>query len=155
MSEKTNRHRQNEGPEVTVITLAPHQHSFLSQKGIVMNTTVAPSIESVNWTVTPDVDFVTVAKSDASEWLSPFMLGVQDAQNGEFCLPEIYYTNKGQQREYGEGYESVVGRTLLSDQIMGRQRHQLTEAEMAAELEALQDGMEDDEFNYRHCSWSL
>lgn len=92
---------------------------------------LAVQTASVNWATPIDVEFLPPV-TDISELVSPYMLGVLDAESGELCLPELYFTQKGQQREFAEGYESVVGRTLLSDQVMGRQR-QLTQAEIDAE----------------------
>lgn len=56
------------------------------------------------------------AASDAG--LTPFMLGALDAQRGELCVPEMYYTKRGQICEYAEGFESVKGRTMLSGQLL-------------------------------------
>jgi hypothetical protein len=41
-------------------------------------------------------------------------LGRMDAQRGQLCVPEIYYTNIEDHRAYARGYETVAGRTLLS-----------------------------------------
>lgn len=80
-----------------------------------------PMTATVN-TATRSPEFiVAITTPDISEFLTPFMLGALDAEKGELCVPAMYYTQIGQCREYAEGYESVVGRTLLSDQVMGRE----------------------------------
>ncbi len=62
-------------------------------------------------------DFL-VAASDAG--LSPYMLGVLDAERGELCVPEMYFTKRGQMCEYAEGYESVAGETVTTRQVLDK-----------------------------------
>ena len=62
------------------------------------------------------VVFVT----DDDREVSPFMLGVLDAERNALCIPEIYYIRRGDMLEYAEGFESVAGPTLLSSQLLGK-----------------------------------
>ena len=65
-------------------------------------------------------DFVAaIAAPEVSELLSPYMLGVLDAERGEIAVPENYYTQRGQMCEYCEGYEAVAGATLTTRQFLG------------------------------------
>jgi hypothetical protein len=79
---------------------------------------------------------------DASENLSPYMLGVLDAEEGKTCTPETYYVRRSQMIEYADGHESVAGRTPSSNQIMGRV-HVLTQAEMDACTDDYEGDIED------------
>lgn len=110
-------------------------------------------------------------KSEAG--LSPYMLGALDAERGELCVPEMYFTKRGQMCEYAEGHESVKGATPLSRQLLGPVTDAMSERAQAAgeaaeagrrfaamltamvgkdeiqaviELADLQEGMADNEF---------
>jgi hypothetical protein len=110
------------------------------KKGFSMTNLAQPT--AVVNTVTPSPEFVvSFGESHISECLSPLMMGAHDAERDALCLPEIYYTRLGEQRKYAEGHESVAGRTLLSDQIMGR-----------VELEELTEDMLDREY-HAHGGW--
>lgn len=79
-----------------------------------------------------------------SECVSPYMMGVLDAQAGELCVPEMYYTQRGQMCEYAEGYEAVAGKTLLSTQILGT--GPVTDAQIDAAQEQAELDMETVEY---------
>lgn len=90
----------------------------LLKKGINMNivqptTTSVKPAASVNWTV------AAIPEPTRDEWLSPYMLGVLDAQEGTHACPEMYFTQQGQKCEYCEGFEEVAGPTLTTQQILG------------------------------------
>lgn len=59
-------------------------------------------------------------KVQATKFVSAFDLGAMDAQRGELCVAEMYYTSLVQMRAYALGHESVVGKTLLSNQLLRR-----------------------------------
>lgn len=40
-----------------------------------------------------------------------FRLGIQDARDGDLCVPEMYFARRDQQIAYAKGYESVAGET--------------------------------------------
>ena len=95
-----------------------------------MNTTIAKTRPSVNWQpATRSVEFVTAVL--AAE-ITPYMMGALDAEKGELACPELYYTKRGQMCEYCEGYESVAGVTLTTEQFLGKR---------AAALEATIDAV--------------
>jgi hypothetical protein len=80
--------------------------------------------------------------------LTPWQMGAQDANEGDYCLPELFFTDHQLQIEYAQGYESIAGRTLLSDQVLGRKRQRImTDAELEAALQEQIDGREDDEYH--------
>lgn len=68
--------------------------------------------------------------------ISPYMLGVLDAERGELCVPEAYFIRRGQMCEYAEGYEAVAGRTLTTDWFLGP-RTTVSPAEIEATLDAV------------------
>lgn len=49
-----------------------------------------------------------------------FRLGCIDGRDGRPCLPELYFVRRAQQIAYCHGHIAVCGKTLLSDQMMGR-----------------------------------
>lgn len=59
-------------------------------------------------------------KVQTTKFIAAFDLGAMDARRGELCLPTLYFATRVQMRDYAKGHESVVGRTLLSSQILGR-----------------------------------
>lgn len=75
---------------------------------------VAPTVK------TRQPDFVAALTSpEISELLSPYMLGVLDAERGEVACPEMYFTQRGQMCEYCEGYEAVAGATITTRHFLG------------------------------------
>lgn len=84
------------------------------------------------------------AVNDAPDFCSPYMLGVMDAEDGQLCCPEQYFTKQGQICEYAEGYEAVAGETLTTRQILGKP--QMTDVQIAAEHADLIEGMSDEQF---------
>lgn len=58
-----------------------------------------------------------IASKQDPDLATPFDLGVIDAQEGNLCVPEMYYINWYQMVEYAKGYVSVVGPTFLSEQF--------------------------------------
>jgi len=107
---------------------------------------VAPTV------VTRNPDFVVAITSpEISELLSPYMLGVLDAERGDIAVPEMYFTQRGQQCEYCEGYEAVAGATITTRHFLGPITPMLTEAEMQAELEDYEGDMLDREFVAHGC----
>lgn len=82
--------------------------------------------------------------NDAPDFVTPYMLGVMDAEEGLLCCPEQYYVKDGQKAEYCEGYEAVAGETLTTRQILGKPL--LTDAQIEAEFSDLVEGMKDEAF---------
>lgn len=86
--------------------------------------TIAPVTHSVNWNepapaTTRSFEFVAaILEAD----VSPYMLGVLDAEKGEMACPEMYYINQGSMCEYCEGFEAVAGPTLTTRQFLGGNR---------------------------------
>jgi hypothetical protein len=68
--------------------------------------------------------------------VSPYMLGVLDAERGETACPEMYYTQRGQMCEYCEGYEAVAGRTITTGFFLTVPPVAVTVAPTASEIEA-------------------
>lgn len=93
-------------------------------------TQAAPTVKP-----TPAYQFVlAILEAD----ISPYMLGVLDAERGEMACPETYFAKLGQQCEYCEGYEAVAGRTLTTDWFLGpRTPATVTAADMEATIDAL------------------
>jgi len=58
-------------------------------------------------------------RPEIAELLSPYMLGVLDAERGDIACPEMYFTRRGEQCEYCEGYEAVAGATITTRQFLG------------------------------------
>jgi hypothetical protein len=55
--------------------------------------------------------------SDDDLFMTPYDVGVLDAEDGRLCLPEMYFARNSHKVEYALGYESVAGPTLLSAQV--------------------------------------
>lgn len=104
----------------------------------------APTIITTTAPTVKPVDFVV---ADA---LTPFQLGALDAEQGELCVPEMYFARRSQMIEYAHGYESITGPDLLSSSFTGNlpilNPAAMGEAEFAeyaaAELADLIDGIE-------------
>lgn len=86
----------------------------------------------------------TIKTQDAPDIVTPYMLGVMDAEENLPCVPETYYIKQGQMAEYCEGYEAVAGETLTTRQILGKPL--LTDEQIKAEFSDLVEGMSDEEF---------
>lgn len=61
---------------------------------------------------------VTARHLAAQQEPEAYRLGQRDAQDGEYCLPELYFVRRAQLIAYAHGYESVAGATLLSRQVL-------------------------------------
>ena len=92
-------------------------------------------------TINPEF-VVTIIDQQTADFVTPFMLGVLAAERGELCVPEVYYTKRGQMREFADGFESVAGETLSTCQILGKRF-----VDYAAELEDLQEAMADNAYH--------
>lgn len=107
-----------------------------------MNTNIiAPS------PVARQLEFVTAAlEAD----LTPYMLGVLDAEKGEICCPEAYFIWEGDLLAYVEGYEEVKGENATSKQIKGIvSRRILTDAQIEVEADEYEEDMLDREYHMR------
>jgi hypothetical protein len=93
---------------------------------------LAPTTAVVNATVRQP-DFVA-AIFEAE--ISPYMLGVLDAERGETAVPEMYFTQRGQMCEYCEGYEAVAGRTITTGFFLTVPPVAVTVAPTASDIEA-------------------
>lgn len=83
-----------------------------------------------------------VKHTDAPDFVTPYLLGQLDAQDGQNCLPEMYFVKRSQQVEYAQGWESVAGPDLLSVGFTGSALPVvLTDEDMAAHLADLLDGI--------------
>lgn len=72
----------------------------------------------------------TFAAQDAP-MMTAYDLGLMDAEDGELCLPELYYVKGQDKYEYALGYSSVYY-SILAQQVM--ERFESAQYEMA-ELE--------------------
>lgn len=102
---------------------------------------VAPTVKTRH----PDF-IVAIASPEISELLSPYMLGVLDAERGEVACPEMYFTQRGQMCEYCEGFEAVAGATLTTRHFLPPI---LTDAQMQAETDDYESDMLDREYHAR------
>jgi len=50
--------------------------------------------------------------------LTAYQLGQQDARDGMMCVPEAYYCNRCQRKQYAEGYQSIRP-SVSAAQILG------------------------------------
>lgn len=50
--------------------------------------------------------------------MSPYELGVRDAQAGLYCLPELYFVRRAQIAAYTFGYLSINPLDILAQQIL-------------------------------------
>lgn len=73
-------------------------------------------------TTPPALALVVAADSYGAVPPIAYRLGVLDARLDGLCLPELYFRNPQQKLQYTMGHESVKGRTLLSDDMMGRKQ---------------------------------
>lgn len=70
-----------------------------------------------------DTDVMEAMPCDDSEYVSPYMVGVLDAEQGRPCVPEYYFTQRGQICEYAEGYEIIAGKNLTTGFYLGHDYH--------------------------------
>jgi hypothetical protein len=79
----------------------------------------AGTIRNGKVTLRTDPEFapaVTVIDNDPA-LATPFQIGVMDAEDGELCLPELYYVKAQDKYDYALGYNSIRP-SILASQIM-------------------------------------
>lgn len=52
--------------------------------------------------------------------MTPYDLGVLDAEDGELCLPDLYFVKPQQMYDYAIGYSSIKPGSPLAEQIMSQ-----------------------------------
>lgn len=76
----------------------------------------------------------TQAAAVTTEAVTPYMLGMMDAQDGMLCVPEMYFVRRSQMQAYAAGWEAIAGESLLSADTLGRKEEPVATDSREAEL---------------------